>query len=197
MANVLVVAEAAEGKLKKTTHSAVTFARTARRRSGGTYSILVIGAGSRRRPPPRRHAGRGQGARRGRRVPQGLRRERYAPTVAAVGKGFAVVVGTASAFGKDLLPRVAARLGAGYAPTSARSSAEGGKLKYKRPMFAGNAFGIMQRVDAGPGGERAAERVRRGRADRRRSSPGREPVAVEAAPGAGGLAPRVPRRSSR
>jgi electron transfer flavoprotein alpha subunit len=29
MADILVVAEAAEGKLKKTTHSAVTFARQA------------------------------------------------------------------------------------------------------------------------------------------------------------------------
>ncbi len=32
MANVLVVAEAAEGKLKKTTHSAITFSRTIARR---------------------------------------------------------------------------------------------------------------------------------------------------------------------
>ena len=45
MANVLIVAEAAEGKLKKTTHSAVTFARTAAQALGGSYSILVIGAG--------------------------------------------------------------------------------------------------------------------------------------------------------
>ena len=44
MANVLIVAEAAEGKLKKTTHSAVTFARTAAQALGGTYSILVLGA---------------------------------------------------------------------------------------------------------------------------------------------------------
>ncbi len=43
MADVLVVAEVAEGKLKKTTHSAVTFARTASAALGGTYSILVLG----------------------------------------------------------------------------------------------------------------------------------------------------------
>src|SRR5262249_22798568 len=68
--------------------------------------------------------------------------ERYAPTIADVGKRFAVVVGTASAYGKDLLPRVAARLGAGYAGDITELVAEGSALKYRRPMFAGNAFGV-------------------------------------------------------
>ena len=45
MADVLVVAETAEGKLKKTTHSAVTFARKAAEALGGKYAILVIGSG--------------------------------------------------------------------------------------------------------------------------------------------------------
>ena len=45
MANVLVLAEVAEGKLKKPTHSAVTFARQAAAALGGTYTILVIGEG--------------------------------------------------------------------------------------------------------------------------------------------------------
>jgi electron transfer flavoprotein alpha subunit len=68
--------------------------------------------------------------------------ERYAPTVAEVGKGYAVVVGTASAYGKDLLPRVAARLGAGYAADISELITEGSQLRYKRPMYAGNAYGI-------------------------------------------------------
>ena len=67
---------------------------------------------------------------------------RYAPTVADVGRGYAIVVGTASAFGKDLLPRAAARLGAGYASDVTELLANGSTLSYKRPMFAGNAFGI-------------------------------------------------------
>jgi electron transfer flavoprotein alpha subunit len=67
--------------------------------------------------------------------------ERFAPTAADVGKGFAIVVGTASAYGKDLLPRVAARLGAGFASDISEVVAEGGKLVYRRPMFAGNAYG--------------------------------------------------------
>src|SRR5271166_4776997 len=113
MANILVVAEVAEGKLKKTTHSAVTFARQAAATLGGTYSILVLtdvdGVG---RGAAQEAAGLGaahvlvaEDA-----SFKTYLAERFAPTVAAVAKDFAVVVGTASAFGKDLLPRVAARL---------------------------------------------------------------------------------------
>ena len=71
--------------------------------------------------------------------------ERYAPTVVAAAKnGFEVVVGTASAYGKDLLPRVAAALGAGYANDISSVKTDGGKLVYKRPMFAGNAYGFCE-----------------------------------------------------
>jgi electron transfer flavoprotein alpha subunit len=138
MATVLVVAEVAEGKVKKTTHSAITFAR----QSGGAFSILVIGAGA---------AGAaadvtGYGAAKVLVADDASLKdyvaERYAPTVADVGKGFDVIVGTASAYGKDLLPRVAGRLDAGYAADITEVIVEGGALSYKRPMFAGNAFGI-------------------------------------------------------
>ena len=45
MANVLVVAELSEdGKLKKSTLSAITFARQALPTVGGTFSIVVLGA---------------------------------------------------------------------------------------------------------------------------------------------------------
>ena len=143
MANVLVVAEAAEGKLKKTTHSAVTFARTAAQALGGTYSILVIGSGVAGAAEEARALGADKVLVADDASLKDYVAERYAPTVAAVGKGYAVVVGTASAYGKDLLPRAAARLGAGYAGDISEVLPEGGSLKYKRPMFAGNAFGIM------------------------------------------------------
>jgi len=144
MADILVVAEAAEGKLKKTTHSAVTFARQAAAALGGTYSILVIGdaLGDAANEAARLGAAKVLVAE----DPslKGYLAERYAPTVAEVGKGFAVIVGTASAYGKDLLPRVAGRLGAGYATDISEVIASGGALSYKRPMFAGNAYGIAK-----------------------------------------------------
>jgi electron transfer flavoprotein alpha subunit len=142
MADVLVVSEVAEGKLKKTTHSAITFAQKAAAALGGSFSILVIGAGA------AKAAAEAQGFGAAKIIVvddaslANYLAERYAPTVANIGKGYAVVVGTASAYGKDLLPRVAARLNAGFASDITELLANGGKLEYKRPMFAGNAFGI-------------------------------------------------------
>jgi len=142
MADVLVVSEVAEGKLKKTTHSAITFAQKAAAALGGSFSILVIGGGA------AKAAAEAQGFGAAKIIVvddaslNNYVAERYAPTVANIGKGYAVVVGTASAYGKDLLPRVAARLNAGFASDITDLLPNGGKLEYKRPMFAGNAFGI-------------------------------------------------------
>lgn len=142
MANVLVVAEAAEGKLKKTTHSAVTFARTAAQALGGTYSILVIGSDLAGAADEAKALGADKVLVADDASLKNYVAERYAPTVAAVAKGYAVVVGTASAYGKDLLARVAGKLDAGYASDVTDVITDGG-LKYKRPMFAGNAFGVV------------------------------------------------------
>ena len=142
MADVLVVAEVAEGQLKKTTHSAVTFARQASAALGGTYSILVIGDAASAAAAEASKLGAAKVLVAEDASLKNYVAERYAPTVAAVGKSFAVVVGTASAYGKDLLPRVAARLGAGYAADISELIANGGKLSYKRPMYAGNAYGV-------------------------------------------------------
>jgi electron transfer flavoprotein alpha subunit len=144
MADILVVAEAADGKLKKTTHSAVTFARQAAAALGGTYSILVIGDGVSGAATEAASLGAAKVLVAEDASLKNYLAERYAPTVAAVGKGYAVVVGTASAYGKDLLPRVAGRLGAGYATDISALLAEGGQLTYKRPMFAGNAYGMAK-----------------------------------------------------
>ena len=142
MADILVVAEIAENTVKKTTHSAIAFAIKA----GGSFSILAIGAGA--------------GA-----VAEGLTgfgakevlvaddpslssylAETYAPTVIEIAKsgGFGVVVATASSYGKDLLPRVAIALDAGYVADISDVSQDGAQLVYKRPMYAGNAFGYAK-----------------------------------------------------
>jgi electron transfer flavoprotein alpha subunit len=52
----------------------------------------------------------------------------------------AVLLLGASAMGKDLAPRVAARLGAGLATDCTALSAEGGKLVATRPVYAGKAI---------------------------------------------------------
>ena len=45
MSNILVVAELSDGKVRKSTHSAITFARDATK-AGGSFTILVLGAGA-------------------------------------------------------------------------------------------------------------------------------------------------------
>jgi electron transfer flavoprotein alpha subunit len=108
MAGTLVVAELSEGKLKKSTHSAITFAKQA----GAPFAILVVGAGA---------AGAakeltGFGAQKVVTVDDAslaaYTAERFAPTVAAVTRsgGWDTVAMAASAFGKDLAPRLAAKL---------------------------------------------------------------------------------------
>ena len=137
MANILVVAELHDGHVRKSTHSAITFARNA----GGTFSILVLGAGA------KAVAGEvaGYGAQKVLVCDDASLKdptaESHAPTIAAVAKsGFDVVAFCASSFGKDVAPRVAAKLGAGYAPDISSVKEEGGKLQYRRPVYAGNAF---------------------------------------------------------
>lgn len=135
----LVVAELHEGKVRKSTHSAITFAR----QTGAPFSILVMGATA--KSAAAELVGFGaeklfavEDASLGNYVC-----ERFAPTVAALAKsgGFDVVVATASSFGKDLAPRVAGKLGAGYATDISAVKNDGGKLSFKRPIYAGNAYG--------------------------------------------------------
>jgi electron transfer flavoprotein alpha subunit len=145
MSRVLVVAEIHEGKVRKTTNSAITFARESVK-GGGTFVILAIGAGA------KSTAGElgGYGASKVITVDDASLAnqicELFAPTIAEVAKSgsFDTVALTASSFGKDVAPRVAAKLGAGYAPDIAGVRTEGGKTTYKRPMFAGNAFGLCE-----------------------------------------------------
>ena len=50
----------------------------------------------------------------------------------------AIVAASATTTGRDFLPRVAARLGAGMASEITGVEDSGGKLVFKRPMWAGN-----------------------------------------------------------
>ena len=65
----------------------------------------------------------------------------YARAVAAAVEAVkpALLLFGASAMGKDLAPRVAARLGVGLATDCTALSAEGGKLVATRPVYAGKA----------------------------------------------------------
>jgi electron transfer flavoprotein alpha subunit len=142
MPGTLVIAELFEEKVRKPSYSAIAFAQEI----GSPFSILVLGSGA--------------GAAAKELTAHGAQKvlvcdrpevkhavcERYAPTAAKVAKegGYDTVALTASAFGKDLAPRISAKLGAGYAPDINAVKIDGSKRRYRRPMYAGNAFGWLE-----------------------------------------------------
>ena len=143
MPNVLVVAELSEdGKLKKSTLSAITFARQALPAVGGALSIVVLGASTSAAAIELAAYGAAKIIAVEDASLAKYTAEHFTASVVAAAQGASLVVATATSFGKDLLPRVAARLDAAYAGDCAGVAADGGKLVYKRPMFAGNAFGF-------------------------------------------------------
>ncbi len=142
MADILVVAElTADGKVRKTTHSAITLAKQAQPALGGSFSILVLGAHAKAAAAELTGYGAAKIFACEDSSLANYVAEQYAPTVAAVGKGFGLIVACASSFGKDLLPRVAAKLEAAYAGDCSGVAVNGSQLLFKRPMFAGNVFG--------------------------------------------------------
>jgi electron transfer flavoprotein alpha subunit len=142
MPDALVVAELTEdGQVKKSTFSAVSFAQRALPALGGSFSILILGANTKAAAAELSAYGAAKVLTCEDASFGTYTAEAFTPTVAAVGKAFGLVVATATSFGKDLLPRVAARLDAAYAGDCSGVASEGGKIVYKRPMFAGNASG--------------------------------------------------------
>ncbi len=143
MSEVLVVAELSDSGVRKTTHSAISAARKINQLTGGSFSIIIVG-GAAAKGAAAELAGYGASRILVCSDPSltNYLAERYAPIVASQAKSFDVTLGTASSFGKDLLPRVAARLDAAYTADISDVLAEGGELTFKRPMYAGNAYGF-------------------------------------------------------
>jgi electron transfer flavoprotein alpha subunit len=142
MANVLIIAEHSGGKLKKVTLSAITFGQQAAKLLGGDLHILALGESI--------HALGDELAKYGAKavhladapVLKNYLAEPYARVAAEVAKsvGAEIVASVASFTGKDLLPRVAARLGAGALSDVIGVSKEGGELRFVHPIYAGNAY---------------------------------------------------------
>jgi len=143
MGSVLIVCEQKDGKLRSPTLNAITFGKKMAEVTGGSLLALVIGSGI------------GDAANEAAKYgvtkviavdDGGLARymaETYAPVVVSVAKaqGADVVGATATTFGKDLMPRVAALLEAGMASDIAEVA---GPKTFKRPMVAGNVIGVVE-----------------------------------------------------
>lgn len=137
MANVLVVAECFEGRVLPATMPAITFAQRFTASLGGSFSTLAFGD-----PSALTSFGAESVI-----VAEGVDHpvaDRAAAIAARVAAGADYVVGAASAFGKDMLPRIAALLDAAMVSDVLAFSADGGEPSFKRPMYAGNIIATVQ-----------------------------------------------------
>ncbi len=145
MANVLVVAEQHRGQLRKATFHAIGAGREVARRSGGKLMVALLG--------------KGVGALAQELAAYGVDvqvadapvlehylAESHAPVVADIARatGATYVGAAATAFGKDLLPRVAARLGAAMATEVLGFGGDGPNVTFTRPMWAGNVLAEVE-----------------------------------------------------
>lgn len=151
MSHVLAVLEQRDGALRKVSHEVVTGARRLADALGGEVHALVCAAG----PVAGLDAAGRFGADKaitatnaafGPYAPEG-----YARVVAerAKGGGYGAVVLAASAQGKDLAPRVAAKLGVPLAADITDLSVDGGALVVTRSVYAGKAL-LKVKVTATP-----------------------------------------------
>jgi electron transfer flavoprotein alpha subunit len=147
MSNVLVVAEHLHGKFPKTTLVGLTAGKTLAGKTGGKCVGIVLGAGVDGLASELAGYGVDVVAVDGPAFEHYLA-DAYTAAIAEVvkQKGIEGVVATATAVGKDLLPRLAARLGAGMvSDISGIVDAN----TFVRPMWAGNLFATV-RVEGTP-----------------------------------------------
>jgi electron transfer flavoprotein alpha subunit len=140
MSNVLVVAELKGGALRKTSLPAVTFAKQAAQKLGGQVHALVLGENVSAAAEELRKYGVAVVWAASSPALKNYTAEAFATATikAAEAAQATVVTASATAQGRDYLPRVAAKLGAGMASDVIGVDDVGGKMGFKRPMFAGN-----------------------------------------------------------
>ena len=143
MANILAVTEQRDGTLRRISEEVVTAAKSVAEQNGGTVHAIVLG-------------GSGIGASAAALAKfgaetihvcendalKGYNPDGYAQTIAdhiKAGDYFAVIFG-ATTNGKDLAPRVAAKLDVPLAGDATALTFEGGDLVITRPVYAGRAF---------------------------------------------------------
>jgi electron transfer flavoprotein alpha subunit len=142
MGNVLAFCEFNEGTLRTSALANLAFARQAAQAHGGEVIALLVGPGAAAAGAnAAKYAGKVITVEDGK-LDHYLA-ETYAPILARLAKdnGATVVSATATAVGKDVMPRVAALLDAGQASDISKID---GANKFTRPILAGNAYSIVE-----------------------------------------------------
>jgi electron transfer flavoprotein alpha subunit len=142
MATILVIGEQANGHLKKASLSALAAARQLAGKTGGQIAGALIGAGAGQAAQELAGYGVAVHAVEGAGLEHALA-ETHSAAAAEVAKklGASEIVMAATAYGKDVAPRVAAKLGAGLA-SDVLAIVSGNQ--FKRAMWAGNAIATVE-----------------------------------------------------
>jgi electron transfer flavoprotein alpha subunit len=142
VSHVLAVLEQRDGALRKVSHEVVTGARRLADALGGNVDAVIVAAGAVRGADQLGRFGADKvvtltNPAFGMYAPEG-----YAGAIAGRAKsgGYGAVVFAASATGKDLAPRVAARLGRPLAQDVTDIGVDGGAVTVIRPVYAGKAL---------------------------------------------------------
>jgi electron transfer flavoprotein alpha subunit len=143
MAAILAITEQRSGALRKVSQEVVSAARGIADQLGATVDALVLGSGA-------VTGADGLGAVGADRVLnaahpdfQLYNPDGFAATVASMAGQYQAIVFASTATGKDLAPRVAARLSQGCATDVTALAVEAGKIIATRPIYAGK---VLQRV---------------------------------------------------
>lgn len=142
MGNVLAFCETSGDKLRTSALANIAFARAAAEKHDGEVIILLVGDdASAAGPAAAKYAPKVITVDDG--ELEHFMAETYAPIVSRLADehSASIVCATANAIGKDLLPRVAALLGAGMA-SDISGLVEGNQ--FQRPILAGNAFSVVE-----------------------------------------------------
>ena len=141
---ILVFCELKDGKIRKPSQEALSEARRLADGGGMTVGALFVGASC---------AGSAEAAQFGAdtiltvEAPSlaAYSSDGYAQAIAdaVTAKGASMLLAAATSSGKDVAPRVAARLNAGYAADVTGLSLVAGKLTCLRPVYAGKAFATL------------------------------------------------------
>jgi len=146
MPNILVLAEHDDGQLKQATLSAVGFAHKVVGEARGSFDILVIGQNAGGTAEQLRPYGASAVLVADHPQLQHPVSDKYAQLIADVAcqRRTTMVVGAASTFSKDVLPRAAGSLDAGMLSDVVDVCSEADDFIFKRVMFAGNVIATVK-----------------------------------------------------
>ncbi|HEY0839874.1 MAG TPA: electron transfer flavoprotein subunit alpha/FixB family protein, partial [Vulgatibacter sp.] len=146
MSNVLVIAEQLEGKLKKSSLHALAAGQQLAGRTGGKVVALLLGKGIGEAAAELAAHGPAEVLAADDAKVEHALAEVYSKAIEKAVKdtGATFVIAATTSQGKDVLPRVAARLSAGMASDVIAFGGSGADVSFKRPMWAGSVIAEVE-----------------------------------------------------